>query len=181
MNLIEIHIILPINHWNQNIRPGNLGSAARPGSGFYTPPRYRHRSNAKISLNTREKVQVHCYYRKLQENWPCQSIPGHVYTKKTFLVRNVRKQIWQWNFSRVANIKTILWECSWADLKKSWFAVLLPAQPPPPPHKKKMSFRGDLFFSKTLASTTCLSSKTVFSMIQTMLHWLSFEIFFLYG
>ena len=41
MNKIEICIILSINHWNQNIRLGNLGLAARPGSGFYTPPKWK--------------------------------------------------------------------------------------------------------------------------------------------
>ena len=49
MNLIEIHIILPINHWNQNIRPGNLGSAARLGSGFYTPPQMYGNMDEKLA------------------------------------------------------------------------------------------------------------------------------------
>ena len=87
-------------------------------------------------------MQVHGYYRKLQENWPCQSIPGHVYMLKTLLVHNIRQQIWQWNFSRVANIKTILWECNWADLKNMLVSVLLPAQPP-----KKNCHSEGIFFS----------------------------------
>ena len=36
----------------------------------------------------------------------CQ--PFMFYKLKTLLVHNVRQQIWQWNFSRVANIKMIL-------------------------------------------------------------------------
>ena len=88
-------------------------------------------------------MQVHGYYRKLQENWPCQSIPGHVYMLKTLLVHNIRQQIWQWNFSRVANIKTILWECNWADLKKCWFLCCYRPNPP----KKNCHSEGIFFFS----------------------------------
>ena len=62
-------------------------------------------------------------------------------------------------------------------LKKCWFLCCYRPNPP----KKIAIQRGFFFFSKTLAGTTCLSSKTVFSMIRTMLHWLSLEIFFLYG
>lgn len=61
-------------------------------------------------------------------------------------------------------------------LKKCWFLCCYRPNPP----KKNCHSEGIFFFSKTLAGTTCLSSKTVFSVIQTMLHWLSFEIFFLY-
>ena len=58
MNLIEIHIILSINHWNQNIRPGNLGSAARPGSGFYTPPFDRLKSHTPFPCSIDSKKLV---------------------------------------------------------------------------------------------------------------------------
>ena len=100
-------------------------------------------------------MQVHGYYRKLQENWPCQSIPGHVYMLKTLLVHNIRQQIWQWNFSRVANIKMILYVIG-QTLKKCWFLCCYRPNPP----KKNCHSEGIFFFSKTLAGSTCLSSKS---------------------
>ena len=122
-------------------------------------------------------MQVHSYYRKLQENWPCQSIPGHVYMLKTLLVHNIRQQIWQWSFSRVANIKTILWECNLADLKKMLVSVLLPAQPP----QKNCHSEGIFFSPKPWQALLTFHQKLYFqTVIQTMLHWLSFEIFFRY-
>ena len=98
---------------------------------------------------------------------------------KHFLCTILDNKFDKWNFSRVANIKTILWECNWADLKKMLVSVLLPAQPP----KIKLPFRGDFFFLQNPGRhylpfiKNCIFRESV---IQTMLHWLSFEIFFLY-
>ena len=73
---IEIHIILPINHWNQNIRPGNLGSAARHGSGFYTPP----------ILDAYECICVYFAYFKSNVCIAAKNLTVSVYQHNIFII-----------------------------------------------------------------------------------------------